>query len=1013
MTAAAPWSVKGIDPKAREVAKDLARRSGMTLGEWLNRMIIEGDSAGFDAPPADPVNDTGRSNGRSVYLEADRAEAPPRIEAPEHPADEVGRMASALDRLTQRIEAAEARSAQAITGIDQSVRGALQRLSHSEREQIAVAARFEGLADEIKTEQTRNAERLRRVENEAAGPRSAEALRALESAVGRVANHLYEGEGRTRETLAALEAKIAARDAAPAAPVETAGLVDEVVARLQERLEAAEARTAQALQQLGGSFQALDTRLSAVEGDGGSAQKRLEELAGSLSAKMEAARVEMAAKLRDTADGRFDRMERKLGEMTAHIQAAEQRSAQAIERMGREVVGLADAFTRRIQTSEARQANAIEQVGGEVARIASSVEHKLNRADSVQAQALEKLGVEIARITEKLAERISASERRNALAIDDVGDQVVRVTDRLNQRAERSSQELIDRIRQSEERTARLLDEAREKIDTRLADAQRRLAETPAAAPVPARQAAPAPSPFDTDRFSFGGEAVSEDVFDQPAFPQPGFAAPAAPAPAQVQAQAPTVDTGWSASGGFDAGFPVEEPEAPGFADEDFEAADGFTATPQVEAPSFEADAFDPEPELPMAPARALSTREVIEQARAAARAAAAGAETKAKAKTKADKAAAKSLFSGFGKALQKKDKRGASSTLVTALLVSAGAAALGVGTAGLTLLPRDGEGQLNDRVARAIAGRATDVEIKTGEADTSPAQPRVAMAVVTPAAQTNAAQANAAQANAGSVEADAPAPAAVDEGSALFAEAVGRLEAKDRGGLVPLRKAANLGQPKAQFLLAKMAEMGEGGVKKDLGEARRWYERAAQGGDPSAMHNIALFAYRGDGGAKNLTTAANWFRKAAETGLVDSQFNLAQLYENGRGVAQNPAEAYRWYLIAARAGDADARARATQLRGQLTPESQRIAERSAEAFRSRLAAAPRTTQVATAAAPVAGVATAQRALSSLGYYQGPKDGVSSPALRMAVQAYQRDQNLPASGALDGETLNRLSAFAR
>ena len=42
MTAAGPWSVKGIDPKAREIAKDLARRSGMTLGDWLNQMIIDG-----------------------------------------------------------------------------------------------------------------------------------------------------------------------------------------------------------------------------------------------------------------------------------------------------------------------------------------------------------------------------------------------------------------------------------------------------------------------------------------------------------------------------------------------------------------------------------------------------------------------------------------------------------------------------------------------------------------------------------------------------------------------------------------------------------------------------------------------------------------------------------------------------------------------------------------------------------------------------------------------------------
>ena len=41
MSAAAPWSVKGIEPRAREIAKDLARRSGMTLGEWLNTMIME------------------------------------------------------------------------------------------------------------------------------------------------------------------------------------------------------------------------------------------------------------------------------------------------------------------------------------------------------------------------------------------------------------------------------------------------------------------------------------------------------------------------------------------------------------------------------------------------------------------------------------------------------------------------------------------------------------------------------------------------------------------------------------------------------------------------------------------------------------------------------------------------------------------------------------------------------------------------------------------------------------
>ena len=986
MTAAAPWSVKGIDPKAREVAKDLARRSGMTLGEWLNRMIIEGE--GLDAAALEAFGEPNRpslavNNDRAnpSYYETNRRGAPSRIEAREHPADEVGRVAVALDRLTDRIEAAEKRSAQAISGIDESVRGALQRLVAAEREQVAVAARFEGVVDEIKTDQARAAERLRRIEAEAAGPRSAEALRALEGALGKVAGHLYEGEARTRETIAHLEQRL--DNQAGVGAGDPSALVEEVVARLGQRLEAAEARTAEALQALNASFSALDGRLNVVEASnpGEGVQKRLDDLTGSLTQRMEAARMEMAAKLRESADGRFDRMERKLGEMTAHVQAAEQRSAQAIERMGREVVGMADALNRRVQTAEARSTAAIEQV-------AASIDQKLNRADSVQAQALEKLGAEIARITEKLAERIGNAERRNALAIDDVGDQVTRVTDRLNQRHERTSQELVDRIRQSEERTARLLEEAREKIDTKLADAQRRLADQAAAPP-----ARPAASPFDDgDRYSFGGEAVPEDVFHQPAAFAPAPAStPARTAPPAAVFEAPA--------------FPTSEPPELEFGDEDFEAADGFTSALEPEtafeaetdydsdfsAPEFGASGFSA-PEEPAAPSRPLSTREVIEQARAAARQAALAGDAKGKGKDKAKKPAT-SLFAGFGaKGSEKKAKKGG---MKTALMVSATAACLGVGSAGVIMSMAQGTGATPDRVAQGTANKSTG-EIRTAETDTSPTRAAVALTAATPVDAT-------------------PVDAAVappgENAQALYDEGVRRIEAKDRTGLESLRKAANLGLPRAQFYLAKMYEVGEGGVKKDMAEARRWTERAATAGEARAMHNLALYYYKGEGGERNSTKAASWFRKASDLGLVDSQFNLAQLYEGGWGVSQNPTEAYKWYLIAARSGDTASRARAMALRAQLTAEGQRIAERSASAFRSQ-AAAP-VQAVASAAAPSAGLATAQRALSKLGYYQGPQDGVTSPALQMAIAAYQRDQNMQPSGALDGDTLSRLSTWAR
>ncbi len=984
MTAASPWSVKGIDPKAREVAKDLARRSGMTLGEWLNRMIIEGDGQ----PGDQRVGDEAPSPSNRAYLEIVKDDAPSRIEIAQHPADEVGRVAVALDRLTQRIEAAEGRNAAAITGIDHSVREALTRLGQSEREQIAVAARFEGAVNELKSEQVRAAERTRRIETEAVGPRSAEALRALEGALGKVAGHLYEGEARTRETIAALEARLTEQAASAVTPQDPAALVDAVVARLSERLEAAETRTSDALRELGSSFSALDNRLGVVEGANPAAgvQERLDNLAASLTQRMEAARLEMAAKLRETADGRFDRMERKLGEMAAHVQAAEQRSAQAIERMGREVVGVADAFNRRVHAAEQRNATAIEQVGGEVARIAATVEHKLNRADSVQAQALEKLGGEIARITEKLAERIGSAERRNALAIDDVGEQVARVTDRLNQRHERSSQELVDRIRQSEERTLRMLEEAQQKIDTRLSEAQRKM-EEPAPAPAPTRAASPpAASPFGDDAYDFGQAASfsqsasfsHDDDFD-------------APPPPQAQP-----------SRGYQvADFPVEEPQAPSFAQEDYAMADGFAP----EAPSYE-----PEPELsdfaaPEAPARPMSTRDIIEQARAAARAAATS-DTKGSGKAKPEKRskdkgekAGGSLFGGFGGFAAKKPKR-LGATVATAVTVFGAAGALGAGVGGLLLLNTDGSGAAPTRVAAAIAGRNADVEINGPEADTTPGAPRAAVALsagqVTP------------------VEGETSAPAATDASKALFEDGVRKIEAGDRSGVEILKRAANGGYPAAQFYLSKMFESGKGGVKQDMPEARRWSERAANGGDPRAMHNLALYYFKGEGGARNSTTAATWFRKAADLGLVDSQFNLAQLYESGLGVSQNPAEAYKWYVIAGRAGDATARSRATALRAQLTAEAQQTADRSAQAFRPQ--AQVQTASLSAAAAPAAtnaNLGLAQRVLSQLGYYQGPRDGVSSPALRMAISAYQRDQGLPASGNIDGETLNRLSVYAR
>jgi len=182
-------------------------------------------------------------------------------------------------------------------------------------------------------------------------------------------------------------------------------------------------------------------------------------------------------------------------------------------------------------------------------------------------------------------------------------------------------------------------------------------------------------------------------------------------------------------------------------------------------------------------------------------------------------------------------------------------------------------------------------------------------------------------------------------------------------------------------------------------------------------MYNLGLDLHEGIGGAANATQSAEWFRRAAELGLLDSQYNLAALYEKGDGVSQNSAEAYKWYLIAARSGDAGARAGALRVRAGLTPDARAVAEQAAADFQpttvaaqTAAGAAPAT---AAAASPSPDIITAQRALNQLGYYQGPTDGSPSPALHLAIAAYQRDQSLPVTGATDPTTIGKLSVYVK
>jgi len=145
-----PWSVKGIDARAREAARERARQEGMTLGEYLNSLILKGGEVG-----------------------AQDIIAP--IASPKQRAPQAG--ASSLNKLVSRIEAAEARSTLAITGIDQSVVGLLKRIEDAETEHIAMARHVDGVIDDIRSTYDALRDKVRKIEEDDSAEQNLEALK--------------------------------------------------------------------------------------------------------------------------------------------------------------------------------------------------------------------------------------------------------------------------------------------------------------------------------------------------------------------------------------------------------------------------------------------------------------------------------------------------------------------------------------------------------------------------------------------------------------------------------------------------------------------------------------------------------------------------------------------------------------------------------------------------------------------------------------------------------------------
>ena len=896
MSAAAPWSVKGIEPKAREIAKDLARRSGMTLGEWLNTIIMEDgddDEGGFTPLSRRPhASDSIDRRGRSRRM--DDAYGSGANE------DQLQRLGASIDAIAARLEAAERRSTIAIQGVDQAVSGLVRRLEGQDQSGKAHARRIDDIAEELRE----GHKRLRRFEQEV-GPQTAETFGKVETTLGALAGRLYDIEERQRSSVNELRHRMDAveKGAGP-------GVGSELLAQVGQRLDQAQGRTAEALRNLQTSFAGLDQRLRAAESrtepEGAREAARFEKLAETLSRQVEGNRVEMMRRL-DSAEseGRMDRIERAVLAIGDQVKASEERSAKAVETMGREVLRIAQNLNGRVQSIEVEAPVRFEdlsrKVEADMGRFAQGVEQRLTATDDRHALALEKLGGEITRISDRLSERIAQSERRSQQALDDIGRRLADSSARIEQGYDRASGELAERMRMSEERTAALIAEARENIDRRTEPA------APAPAPDSDWRAAAFPDA------AFPGAPFSDAVFDDPIYAEQqawsaDLAPPESAAPAPFSQEDPA-DEVLTADAIFDAvlrGPRVDEapivapapfgsrpggtslaeevgppPQIPAFAPPPFNAAsqaapvqvpptptafgqgfggadvsDALEATAAGSAYDGGHDEFEGETDFvdpralraAAAQGRASSTRQTIDAARAAMAAPVAEAPAR----------------SGFGL------KRGGKSRLQERLDKQAskdgGTVRKALGASAIAVLLTAGGAYATGQ----LTGSGLNIP---GLPGAEPAAPVAALAVV----PTNA------------------SPADLARGGDLYQRAMAELDADEAGAVELLKQAAATGYTPAQLHLAGLYQDGDKGVTVNLAEARAWARRAADGGDARGMHAYGMYLFDGIGGDQNRGEALDWLKRAAELGLVDSQFNVAKLYETGdQGIQPDLTVAYR-----------------------------------------------------------------------------------------------------------------------
>ena len=118
------------------------------------------------------------------------------------------------------------------------------------------------------------------------------------------------------------------------------------------------------------------------------------------------------------------------------------------------------------------------------------------------------------------------------------------------------------------------------------------------------------------------------------------------------------------------------------------------------------------------------------------------------------------------------------------------------------------------------------------------------------------------------------------------------------------LERAAHHGSREALMDLVDYYQRYDPNLPPDFEKANFWLRKAAELGEPWAMHNLGYHHDYGLGVQADPSIAAGWYLKAANLGSAPSQNNLGWSYYVGSGVPQSLADAIYWITRSAEQGE-------------------------------------------------------------------------------------------------------------